>query len=207
MKQRNALHLACLMGLFTMAAQAQAKTDVVLWYAGGAKPQQMMQTLIDEFNKSQNNYEVKASLQASYTETFQKLQAAMASKTAPSAVLLTGEQATGMASRQLLRDLRPYMDANFNFADFVPTFRAAVTAADQSVYGLPAYGTTQVFYYNKKVLADHGFTEQDLATWQGVAKVAAKVTDAYVAQRHDGERFLDTYRRLGAKPFKEAVYG
>ena len=43
MKQRNALHLACLMGLFTMAVQAEAKTDVVLWYAGGAKPQQMMQ--------------------------------------------------------------------------------------------------------------------------------------------------------------------
>ena len=176
MKQRNALHLACLMGLFTMAVQAEAKTDVVLWYAGGAKPQQMMQTLIDEFNNSQNDYEVKASLQASYSETFQKLQAAMASKTAPAVVLLTGEQATGMANRQLLRDLRPYMDANFNFADFVPTFRAAVTAADQSVYGLPAYGTTQVFYYNKQVLAEHGFSEKDLATWQGVAKVAAKVT-------------------------------
>ena len=25
--------------------------------------------------------------------------------------------------------------------------------------------------------------------------------------REDGERFLDTYRRLGAAPFKEALYG
>jgi sulfite reductase (NADPH) hemoprotein beta-component len=34
-----------------------------------------------------------------------------------------------------------------------------------------------------------------------------KIVDAYVARRTDGERFIDTYRRLGAAPFKEAVYG
>lgn len=41
----------------------------------------------------------------------------------------------------------------------------------------------------------------------GIVKAVGKVTDAYVAQRKDGERFLDTYRRVGAQPFKEAVYG
>lgn len=33
------------------------------------------------------------------------------------------------------------------------------------------------------------------------------LVDAYLAVRSDGERFLDTYRRLGADPFKEALYG
>jgi sulfite reductase (NADPH) hemoprotein beta-component len=33
------------------------------------------------------------------------------------------------------------------------------------------------------------------------------IVDAYVARRADGEHFIDTYRRLGAAPFKEAVYG
>jgi sulfite reductase (NADPH) hemoprotein beta-component len=32
------------------------------------------------------------------------------------------------------------------------------------------------------------------------------IVDAYVARRSDGEHFIDTYRRLGAAPFKEAVY-
>jgi sulfite reductase (NADPH) hemoprotein beta-component len=41
----------------------------------------------------------------------------------------------------------------------------------------------------------------------GIVAAIGKVTDAYVAQRQDGERFLDTYRRIGAQPFKEAVYG
>ena len=41
----------------------------------------------------------------------------------------------------------------------------------------------------------------------------ARVTDAvdelvavYLRERQPGERFLDTYRRTGLAPFKEAVY-
>ncbi len=29
---------------------------------------------------------------------------------------------------------------------------------------------------------------------------------AYVERREEGERFLDTFRRIGIKPFKERVY-
>ena len=47
-----------------------------------------------------------------------------------------------------------------------------------------------------------GFTGED-----GVVDAIEKVTDLYLAERQEGERFLDTYRRLGMKPFKEAIYG
>ena len=33
------------------------------------------------------------------------------------------------------------------------------------------------------------------------------IVDRYLELREDGERFLDTYRRVGIEPFKEAVYG
>ncbi|AMK22671.1 MULTISPECIES: nitrite/sulfite reductase [unclassified Sphingobium] len=46
-----------------------------------------------------------------------------------------------------------------------------------------------------------GFSED------GVVDAIEKVTDLYLSQREEGERFLDTYRRLGMKPFKEAIYG
>ena len=46
-----------------------------------------------------------------------------------------------------------------------------------------------------------GFSED------GVVDAIEKVTNIYLAQREEGERFLDTYRRLGMKPFKEAIYG
>ncbi|MCB2013946.1 MAG: nitrite/sulfite reductase [Sphingobium sp.] len=41
----------------------------------------------------------------------------------------------------------------------------------------------------------------------GIVDAVEKVADLYLAQRNDDERFLDTYRRLGMAPFKEALYG
>ena len=40
----------------------------------------------------------------------------------------------------------------------------------------------------------------------GVIAAVEKVTDVYLASRTEGERFLDTYRRIGMEPFKEALY-
>ncbi|WP_370216519.1 nitrite/sulfite reductase [Thalassolituus sp.] len=39
-----------------------------------------------------------------------------------------------------------------------------------------------------------------------VADVVAKILDYYVAQRTEGESFLEVYRRLGHGPFKEVAY-
>ncbi|QWC56172.1 nitrite/sulfite reductase [Erythrobacter sp. 3-20A1M] len=41
----------------------------------------------------------------------------------------------------------------------------------------------------------------------GVVDAIETVTDLYLRERTDGERFLDTYRRIGMEPFKEALYG
>ena len=39
-----------------------------------------------------------------------------------------------------------------------------------------------------------------------VADSIGKILDAYVEIRQEGERFLDTYRRVGITPFKDSVY-
>ncbi|WP_458525703.1 nitrite/sulfite reductase [Onishia taeanensis] len=41
---------------------------------------------------------------------------------------------------------------------------------------------------------------------EDVPDVIDKVLKVYVETRHEDERFLDTYRRIGIKPFKERVY-
>ncbi len=40
-----------------------------------------------------------------------------------------------------------------------------------------------------------------------VTDAVEAIVEAYIARRDADERFIDTYRRLGATPFKEAVYG
>jgi sulfite reductase (NADPH) hemoprotein beta-component len=39
-----------------------------------------------------------------------------------------------------------------------------------------------------------------------VADIIARLLDVYVEERSESERFLDTVRRIGVKPFKERVY-
>ena len=46
-----------------------------------------------------------------------------------------------------------------------------------------------------------GFSED------GIVDAVERVTDRYLSERTVGERFLDTYRRVGFEPFKEAIYG
>jgi sulfite reductase (NADPH) hemoprotein beta-component len=41
----------------------------------------------------------------------------------------------------------------------------------------------------------------------GVVDAIERVTDTYIEARTEGERFVDTYRRIGMAPFKEAIYG
>jgi sulfite reductase (NADPH) hemoprotein beta-component len=41
----------------------------------------------------------------------------------------------------------------------------------------------------------------------GVVDAVEKATEVYKALRQGDERFLDTYRRVGLAPFKEAIYG
>ena len=45
-----------------------------------------------------------------------------------------------------------------------------------------------------------GFTEHE------IAGAVERVVDHYLSVRRDGERFLDTYRRIGMESFKNAAY-
>lgn len=68
--------------------------------------------------------------------------------------------------------------------------------------------------YYQILLGGSGEDDASLGKWIGPAIAKDDVTDAiekllttYIENRHDDERFLDTYRRVGPAPFKERVYG
>ena len=43
-------------------------------------------------------------------------------------------------------------------------------------------------------------------SYDGVVDAVETLVNTYIDLRHDGERFLDTYRRVGLEPFKEKLY-
>ena len=68
--------------------------------------------------------------------------------------------------------------------------------------------------YQISLGGDVDFGNTALGTILGPAVASDRVVEAvdslvatYLDQRRDGESFVDTYRRIGAEPFKERVYG
>jgi len=67
--------------------------------------------------------------------------------------------------------------------------------------------------YYQITLGGHAGTDASIGEIVGPAVPSEQVVDAidtivatYVAQRREGERFIDTYRRVGKEPFKESLY-
>ncbi|MFC4597160.1 ABC transporter substrate-binding protein [Cohnella hongkongensis] len=153
---------------------AQAPVTIEFWYGLGGKLGENMQTLIDKFNASQQEVIVKPVVQADYSETGKKLQAAIASGDVPAAVLSSNIEWARKGYYAPLDDLIA-SSPDFNASDVIPTFLEQ-GKVDGKQYFLPMYGTTQVMYYSKEVLEKNGIKAEDLTTWEALGEAAAKMT-------------------------------
>ncbi|MBB3112409.1 multiple sugar transport system substrate-binding protein [Paenibacillus phyllosphaerae] len=161
----------------TTAAPAEQPSEPVtieFWYGLGGKLGDLMKTQIDKFNASQDEVIVKGIAQADYSETEKKLQAAIAAKQVPAAVLSAN---SAWARKGLYAPMDELIQANpdFKAEDFVQTFLNQ-GQVDGKQYFLPMYGTTQVMYYRKDALEKAGIKPEDLKTWEALAAAAAKMT-------------------------------
>ena len=159
------------------AAGTGEKTTVEFWYAGGKTAVGVIQDIVDKYNESQDKYEVKTVTQADYSETYQKLQAAIAGNAAPDLVLLQPSAARTLDEKSLLIDLNAYTekDSTFNKDDLITAFYNQGTDEDGKQFALPAYGTTQVLYYNVQAFKDAGVDPESIQTWQDLGDAAAKI--------------------------------
>ncbi|MDY4810032.1 MAG: extracellular solute-binding protein, partial [Bulleidia sp.] len=150
---------------------------VEFWYAGGKTAVGVIQDIVDKYNASQDVYEVKTVTQADYSETYQKVQAAIAGNAAPDLVLLDPSAARVLSEKSILTDLNPYTqkDETFNADDLITAFYEQGADENGKQFALPAYGTTQVLYYNVQAFKDAGVDPSSIETWQDLGEAAAKI--------------------------------
>jgi multiple sugar transport system substrate-binding protein len=153
---------------------AKAPVTIEFWYGLGGKLGENMKTLIDKFNASQQEVIVKPVVQADYTETEKKLQAAIATGDVPAAVLSSNVDWAHKGYYASLDELIAGQ-ADFNKGDVIQTFLEQ-GQVDGKQFFLPMYGTTQVMYYSKDALAKSNIKPEDLTTWEALAKAAATMT-------------------------------
>lgn len=154
------------------------KIQIEFWYAGGKTAVNVLQDIVDDFNASQDQYVVTTNTQADYSETYEKLQAGIAGKNAPDLALLEVDKSRNLYQKHLVTDLNLFIekDSEFQKEDYMSVFYAQGVGEDETVFALPAYGTTKLLYYNKAAFEEAGIDPASIKTWQDMEVAAQKLT-------------------------------
>lgn len=150
------------------------KIEIEFWYGLGSVAGQTMEEIIKDFNSSQDKIVVKGVSQASYSDTYKKLQAAIASKTAPAVYI--SSQLFDEAQKGIIAPLDDLIkSSNLKTDDYLEVF-IEPAKINGKYYALPAYGTTQVIYYRKDVLQEAKLDPKEVfKSWENVYKASKKV--------------------------------
>lgn len=160
----------------TAKKNANGAVEVDFWFSGGKTAVNVLQDTVDAFNKSQKKYHINTVTQADYDETYEKLQAGIAGKKAPDMALLDVDKARNLSNKKLTADIQPFVDKDKDFdkSDYLDVFLNQGYDDNGKLFALPAYGTTQVMYYNIKAFKDAGINASDIKTWQDLSAAAKK---------------------------------
>lgn len=163
----------------TTNGSASSATEIEFWYGLGSVAGETMEGLIKEFNASQDEVVVKGVQQADYSETLQKVQAGIAAKNPPAVFITSASTINTYGGEQgVLEPLDKYMAApDFNSADLLPVFTEPNIVNGKS-YGIPAYGTTQIMYYNSKIFKEAGIApDEAFSSWEKLAEASKTIQE------------------------------
>lgn len=171
-----ALSLACASTLFAataVTASAADKKEVVIWdYFETDAQKQMMQSLIDEFNASQDEYEA-SHVYVPFADYEKQLALGIASGELPDLVILDG---CGMASFIQLGLFGDISDADINWDEYMEGPMES-TMLDGKHYGIPFATNCTALFYNKDLFDAAGIDYPDEnTTWDEFHEMAKALT-------------------------------
>ena len=171
-----ALSLACASTLFAataVTASAADKKEVVIWdYFETDAQKQMMQSLIDEFNASQDEYEA-SHVYVPFADYEKQLTLGIASGELPDLVILDG---CGMASFIQLGLFGDISDADINWDEYMEGPMES-TMLDGKHYGIPFATNCTALFYNKDMFDAAGIDYPDEnTTWDEFHEMAKALT-------------------------------
>lgn len=166
--------------VFAPLASAQEKVQVTFWHAMNGPHQEMVTSLVEEFNASQDTVEVVEQNQGDYSTLQQSIMASAASGNLPTMTQLTSSNTPDFKDQGLLIALDDLMtDDNGWTTDLVdgiyPGFIEGVTY-DGSIYAIPFSKSVRIMYVNEDMLAEVG--AEIPTTWQEVLDLGVALDEA-----------------------------
>ena len=171
-----ALSLACASTLFAataVTASAADKQEVVIWdYFETDAQKEMMQSLIDGFNASQDEYEA-SHVYVPFADYEKQLTLGIASGELPDMVILDGCSMASFIQLGLFGDIS---DADINWDEYMEGPMES-TMLDGKHYGIPFATNCTALYYNKDLFDAAGIDYPDEnTTWDEFHEMAKALT-------------------------------
>ncbi len=219
MKKLIAMLLALVLAMSMLAGcgnsdagndDTEGPVKVEFWHAMGSTTGELLQEIVDDFNKAhEGEIVVEAIYQGDYTTAMTKLQAAAGSGSDMPEVVQVEITRVGMyADAGMLMDLKPFDDADdsFNASDMYDGVMDFSWYNDQLV-SLPNGRSVPVMYYNADMLKAVGYDKAP-ETWEEFVDAATKTTKdgviGYGCPIGDSWYYLAMMLTAGGEVYNEA---
>jgi sn-glycerol 3-phosphate transport system substrate-binding protein len=138
---------------------------------------EVQQSIIDDFNNSQDEVIVEVLFQGNYYDMGAKLQAAVASGDVPHIAQLEMSRIKLFDEAGALADMKPYINKNnIDLNDFVEGLMS-FSYVDDRIVSLPFNRSTPLFYYNKDQFKEVGLDpENPPKTWDELKEFTKKLS-------------------------------
>ncbi|HOI85782.1 MAG TPA: ABC transporter substrate-binding protein [Acholeplasmataceae bacterium] len=160
--------------------EAGDKITIDFWHMSpvGSTSFSGMRSIINDFNESQDTYFVRGT-GFSFWDYWDKINVAVASRTAPDIGLSTIDDVEARARSGVLYNISDLMASDTTDAPLeVDEFRQSqldFATYQGDLYAMPFSATTRVLYYNLDMFAEEGLTEADVPeTWDELKTIAKK---------------------------------
>lgn len=134
------------------------RTQIVFWHEMGGPAEKTLLKLVDDFNKSQNKYQVIPKYQGSYDTAIQKIFQTHGTSTSPAVF-----QSSNVSTAQILYSgyttpIQEFIDKdNFDLSKISPVARA-FHAQGGKQQAMPFNTSQAVLYYSASLLKKYGIT-------------------------------------------------
>lgn len=165
--------------LIAMMGTAHAATDIQFWHSMEGALGDRVNELVEAFNKSQSDYEVKPSYKGNYGESMNAGIAAFRAGNAPDILQVfevgTATMMHAKGAIQPVQEMSEKVGNPIDPNDFLGAVAGYYSSSDGKLVSMPFNSSTAVLYYNKDAFKKAGLDpENPPKTWEEVAEAGKK---------------------------------
>ena len=151
-------------------------TKITFWHSMGGKGGEAINSLVDEFNNSQDKINVVAEYQGSYDDSINKLKSSALSNSGPDVMQLYDIGTKWMINSEYAIPMQDMIDKNdYDIASLEKNILDYYTI-DGKLYSMPFNSSTPILFYNKTAFSEAGLTDKDIPTnFKEIIEVSSKL--------------------------------